>query len=172
MSKKIKILLIVLLSIVTLVISTFNFKVQAATTGTITFKASATSVKAGDVFTITVHIKSSDGINGMGANYKYNGDALELQSAKTVGEGWSSLSGDNEIAIIRADEQSVTEADVFVLTFKVKDNVSVGTKIEFNVTDIYLSTFNEDMDLNNQTVSLTVVKQEEKVDDYKNNTGF
>lgn len=111
--------------------------VQADTTATATLKTDKDKVKPGDTFTVTLSVACEDGINGIDTTYSYDTDKLELVSASVKDStNWSSLGADNQITVICNSTSKITTADIYVLTFKVKDSVATGTTANISTTDI------------------------------------
>lgn len=111
--------------------------VQAATTATATLKTNKDKVKPGDTFTVTLSVACEDGINGIDTTYSYDADKLELVSASVKDSvNWSSLGSDKQITVICNSTSKITTADVYVLTFKLKDTVATGTTASISTTDI------------------------------------
>lgn len=110
---------------------------QAATGATATLKVDKATVKPGETFTVTLSITCQDGINGVDTTYSYDKNKLELVSASVKDTAsWSSLGTDNQITVICNSTSKITDADVFVLTFKVKDGVVNGTTADISTTDL------------------------------------
>lgn len=111
--------------------------VQAATTATATLKTNKDKVKPGDTFTVTLSVACEDGINGIDTTYSYDTDKLELVSANVKDSAnWSSLGSDKQITVISNSTSKIKTADVYVLTFKLKDTVANGTTASISTTDI------------------------------------
>ena len=111
--------------------------VQAATTATATLSTNKEKVKPGDTFTVTLSVKCEDGINGIDTTYSYDTDKLELVSASLKDStNWSNLGSDNQVTVICNSTSKITTADIYVLTFKLKDSVTTGTTANISTTDI------------------------------------
>lgn len=109
--------------------------VQAATTATL--KTNKDKVKPGDTFTVTLSVACEDGINGIDTTYSYDTDKLELVSASVKDSAnWSSLGSDKKITVICNSTSKITTAELYVLTFKLKDTVATGTTVSISTTDI------------------------------------
>ena len=117
----------------------FSINIVNAATGSATISSSKTSVKPGDTFTVTLSAKSEEGINGIDTTYSYDEDKLELLSAKVANDNWSNLGKAGTIQVIIVDG-TIKADDIFVLTFKVKDNATVGTTAKVNTSEIKIDT--------------------------------
>ena len=130
MIKKI-IVSIVMLSVILFCVTNVN-----AANGSANLIASSTSVKPGDTFTVTLSVNCEDGINGIDTTYSYDEDKLELVNANVGGNNWASLGVNGTIQVICNSTSKITSDNVYVLTFKVKDNAEVGTTAKINTTEI------------------------------------
>ena len=131
MNKKIIILEIIIL----LILGLFgNITIYAQSETTATFEASTKEVKPGDSFTVKLKVKCEDGINGVSTKYSYDKEVLELVTKK-IGDGLADFSGDGEI-IVMSNSNTLTEADVYTLTFKVKENVEANKNIVISTDKI------------------------------------
>lgn len=115
--------------------------ISFAATGTVEFKPNTTEVKKGETFTVTLSATSEDGINGIDTKYTYDSEKLELVSENVADStNWSNIGASPDITIICNSTQSIKNANIYILTFKVRDNVSVGSTIKIKTTDILLDT--------------------------------
>lgn len=146
-------LLTAILSIMTIFVFGIALTVNAVS-ATVTLKVDKTEVNPGDTFTVTVSGSCEDGINGLSGSLSYDKNQLELVSAKVADDKWSNLGqnsdGDIEIAII-ANSDNVKTADVFKVTFKVKENIGIGTTIKVTPKDIILDSFATENSQHNDT---------------------
>ena len=127
-------------SIIAIFIILFAY-VSFAATGTVEFKSNTTEVKKGEIFTVTLSATSEEGINGIDTKYVYDSEKLELISENLVdSSNWSNIGTSPDITIICNSTQSIKNADIYILKFKVKDNVSLGSKIIIETTNIILDT--------------------------------
>lgn len=133
-----------------------------AATGTVEFKPSTSQVKKGDTFTVTLSAQSDDGINGVDTKYTYNSEELELVSGNLADSTkWTSLGSGQDITVISNSEQSVKNANLYVLTFKVKDNVSVGDVLKVETNEILLDTDaqeNSEVNIGAKKAEVTVIE--------------
>ena len=118
----------------------FSSNVYAAT-GTVNFVPSTNQVKKGDTFTVTLSASSEDGINGVETKYTYNSEKLEFVSGNVVNtSNWLSMGTAPEITIICNSQEKIKNADLYTLTFKVKDSANVGDTIKVETNEILLDT--------------------------------
>lgn len=134
---KIKIITAIIIAILITLLASISF----AASGTVEFKPSTTEVKKGETFTVTLSATSEDGINGIDTKYTYDSEKLELVNEKVAdSSNWSNMGTSPDITIICSSTQSIKNADIYILTFKVKDNVSSGSTIKIETTKILLDT--------------------------------
>ena len=117
--------------ITTIIIATcmilFGLNIVNAATENVSLNVSSKSVKPGGTFTVTLSAKCDDGINGIDTTYSYDEDKLELVSAKVADDNWVNLGEDDAIQVICNTTSKITDSDIYILTFKVKDNAKTGT---------------------------------------------
>ena len=126
----------IILSIVMLSVILFGMTNVNAANGSANLIASSTSVKAGETFTVTLSVNCEDGVNGVDTTYSYDEDKLELVSANVAGNNWANLGVNGTIQVICNSTSKITSDNVYVLTFKVKDNAQVGSTAKISTTDI------------------------------------
>ena len=126
-----------IVTIITASIMLFSMSIVNAASGSTSFNTSATEVKQGETFTVTLSAKCEEGINGLETSYTYDESKLELISAKVANNNWSNLGEGNKIAIV--SNTTIKEDNIYVLTFKARDNAEVGTtaKISTSVIKVY-----------------------------------
>lgn len=155
---KLKIIISSIIAMFVIVISSCVF----AATGTVDFKASTSKIKKGETFTVTLSARSEDGINGVDTKYTYNTEKLELVSAALDDSTkWASLGSGQDITIISNFEQSIKNANLYVLTFKVKDNVAVGDVLKVETNEILLDTDaqeNSEVNIGAKKAEVTVIE--------------
>ncbi len=117
------IVIIMLISCITIVNAT---EVSAKLT------PSATIVKKGETFTVTISAACSDGVSTFSTTIQYDKNVLELVN-KTVTDtnNWRTEAGrtENEINILTNKADKVTQDDLYIMTFKVKDTAQTGNTI-------------------------------------------
>ena len=114
--------------------------VSYAATGTVELKASTTEVKKGDTFTVTISATCEEGINAIKTKYSYDTDKLELVDEKLIDTSkWITMGTQPELIILSNSRDSIKSADLYVITFKVKDNVSAGDTVKVETEEIILS---------------------------------
>ena len=123
-------------SIIILSMLLLNINIVNAATGSASLNSSSTSVKPGDTFTVTLSAKCEEGINGIDTTYSYDEDKLELKSANVANDKWANLGETGTIQVISNSTSKITSDDIFVLTFKVKDNIAVGTTAKVSTSEI------------------------------------
>lgn len=130
--------LIIILTIMFLIILNASVS-NANTTYGITIDINPNQIKVGETFEVTLSVRCSDGINGIDTTYNYDTDMLELVSAELVDtKNWSSLGTDNQITVICNSTETITEADIYKLTFRVKEGVVAGDTATISTSEILL----------------------------------
>ncbi len=122
--------------IMTLNMILFSINIVNAATGNASLNASNTSVKPGETFTVTISAKCDDGINGIDTTYSYDTDKLELVSENVANNKWVSMGSNSAVQVICNTTSKITSDNIYVLTFKVKDNATTGTTAKVSTTDI------------------------------------
>ena len=139
----------------------FSSNVYAAT-GTVNFVPSTKQVKKGDTFTVTLSASSEDGINGVETKYTYDSNKLEFVSGNVVNSSnWISMGTAPEITIICNSQEKIKNADLYTLTFKVKDSVAVGETIKVETNEILLDTDaqeNSEVNIGAKKAEVTVIE--------------
>ncbi len=165
---KIKIITANIIAIFIIILASISF----AATGTVEFKSNTTEVKKGETFTVTLSATSKEGINGIDTKYTYDSEKLELVSENVAdSSNWSNIGAAPEITIICNSTQSIKNADIYILTFKVKDNVSVGSTIKIEMTDILLDTdaqTDSEVTIPSKKIEITVKDSSENNSNEKN----
>ena len=113
----------IIISIIVLCLVLSSISIVNASTGTVNLIANNKTVKPGETFTVTVSVSCVDGIN---TSYNYDQDKLEFVSAKVSNDNWANLGTNNSITVISNSTSKITSSDIYVLTFKVKDNATAG----------------------------------------------
>ena len=129
-------------SIIILSMLLLNISIVNAATVSASLNSSSTSVKPGDTFTVTLSAKCEDGINGIDTTYSYDEDKLELKSENVANDKWANLGETGTIQAITHSTSKITSDDIFVLTFKVKDNIAVGTTAKISTSEINIDVDN------------------------------
>ena len=122
--------------IMTLNMVLFSMNIVNAASGSASLNASNTSVKPGETFTITISAKSNDGINGIDTTYSYDTDKLELVSENVANNKWVSMGSNSAVQVICNTTSKVTSDNIYILTFKVKNNAAAGTTAKVSTSDI------------------------------------
>lgn len=152
----------VFISIIVVILALlFSSNVYAAT-GTVNFVPSMNQVKKGDTFTVTLSASSEDGINGVETKYIYDSNKLEFVSGNVVNSSnWISMGTAPEITVICNSQEKIKNADLYTLTFKVKDNANVGETIKVETNAILLDTDaqeNSEVNIGAKKVEITVIE--------------
>ena len=139
---------LLIIGIVIAIIITGITTVQAADT-TAQLTASATSVKPGDTFTVTLSAACDGGIALISGSEADDGFALNYDTSKLelVSKEAKRLIDLNEEATsgticLMGSSTSFTSGDVYVVTFKVKSDAADGN-IQVGVTPIKITDFND-----------------------------
>lgn len=133
-----------------------------ATSGTVSLKASITTVEPGGTFTVTISANCNDGVNGIDTTLSYDTDKLELVSGALANNNFANLSTGNQITVISNATTSIKSADLYTLTFKVKDGVASGSTATIKTGKISLDSDLRDQSsvtIGEQTVIVTVKKE-------------
>ena len=147
-----------------------------ADAGEITLVASNATVKPGETFTVTMHATASEGINGIygkeefdGIGFNYDNTKLELVSreAKTVTDA---NSGNDTIILIYLGLETITSEDVYVWTFKVKDNAAEG-ETQISTTEIIFTDLaNDTTEVGAKTATVQIKKENNENTNTNTNT--
>lgn len=128
---------IVIMLIIALIMS-FSTISLAASKATITIKASNANIKVGETFTVTLSASCEDGINGIDTKYSYDTTKLELVNAAVANSTWASLGNEESITVICNSTSKITNSDIYILTFKIKEEVEVGEELEIAISETML----------------------------------
>ncbi len=116
-----------------------GISVVNAADATVDLRTSSETVKPGDTFTVILSAKCEDGINGIDTKFSYDTDKLEFVKKEVANsDNWSNLGGDGDITVICNSTDSIKTADIYVLTFKVKDSVADGATATISTDSILL----------------------------------
>ena len=102
---------------------------NAALETTVTLLTDKSEVKAGETFTVTLKATCPDGINGVVTTYSYDEDKLEYVSENVVDSNYSFGGNKNakEIFVYCTSTDSIQSADVYAITFRVKEGVEANS---------------------------------------------
>ena len=107
-----------------------------ASAPTASLKVDNDTVNAGDTFIVTFSATCDDGINGVQAEIEYDSTKLELIELKSTDSSkWTNLGTGLKIEIIHADSSTEKAADIFTVSFKVKEGVE-NEKVTVSAKDI------------------------------------
>ncbi len=161
----------IIASIIVLIIILFSINIVNATSGSSSLNASSTSVKPKGTFKVTLSVKCEEGINGIDTSYSYDEDKLELVSAEVANDNWLNMGKKGVIQVICNTTSKITSNNIYVLTFKVKDNATVGTTAKVSTSEIKVDS---DVDASNFTdkaksVNINIVSENTGTSDNNNN---
>lgn len=136
--------IIILLIITGLLIIMSNLSVQAAS-ATAELKTDKEKVKPGESFTVTLTASSEQELNGITGKLSYDEEKLELQEVE-IAKDWIDMSGGDreKIELMYNSVNTVKTADVYKITFIVKEGASEQAKI--NVEELKISTMASEED--------------------------
>lgn len=158
MKKKIMIIGMMLLLILTNCITVYG-----ATTSSVTLQANKTEIKAGETFDVVVKVKSPDGINGIDTTYTYDTEKLELEKSAITDTNFVDLSGGVAGTItLMGNATTVTDTNIYTLTFKVKDGVATNSTATVTLGKTYLSTFaqsDSEHTIAEQSITIKVIEE-------------
>lgn len=159
---------LIIIGFAVLLILTNIITCYAATEISVTLHADKTEVKAGETFTVTLKATCPDGINGVVTTYSYEEDKLEYVSENVADSDNYAFGGNKEtkeIFVYCISTDSIQEADVYTLTFRVKEGVEPDSTATVSITETTLdSDAAEDSEhkISVQPINITVVSDEEK----------
>ena len=150
MRKKLKISAIIIMMII--LCFAMCGKVKAATSS-VDLKASVTTAKPGDSFTVILSAESDNGISTIGTTISYDENVLELTASGVADESKFANAGSGTVINVAVLSLEVLKSeDIYILTFKVKDDAVDGdTTISTSSILFYSDT---DMDSGGQGESL------------------
>jgi len=155
---------LMIIGVTILLILTSTIAIYANTGSTVTLQASETKIIAGQTFTVKVHAESPDKINGIDTTYSYDTEKLELVGKPVCDSNFASLGAEGEITLI-SNSTTVESADLYTLTFKVKEGVAVGSTATISLGEALLSTFAEtdsEHTIPTQKITITVIEIKEE----------
>lgn len=166
MKKQIKILMLVIALIMACTLT-----VNAAD-ATVILNPSKQQLVPGEEFTVTISGACEDGINGVMGTITYDKDKLQLVEAKVTDDNWYDNSGepDDEKIVMEISCNSrdkITTADIFKLTFKVKENAEIGTTAKVTASDIKLDSDlgqNSLNEIGTKEVEVSIVEKQSEQD--------
>ena len=147
--KKIITLLLTIIFIMTMIIT-----VEAAEENTI-LTASATEVKPGEEFTITITGTSTLKVTGISAGLSFDSSKLQLVE-KIAGTGFVDMSSENKIEFALTNTSAATtNAKICTLKFKVIETAEVNSKATINLSDLEMAVVTEDSIQQNISLDMT-----------------
>lgn len=165
---------------VLVVFSMFTFIATAANAVTLSVKADKTAVKVGDVITVDVSVSENSKLCAFTADLKYDRSVLEVVegSAKVYGIAPGEVINPAYVSGVRYTFASATNigddaAKMFTVQFKaIKDGTA---NITVSVEEAYAATADnseEEVDVNTNTVKVTVAADEEPTDPVEHNHSY
>ena len=135
-----------------------------ATTGTVNVTSSKTELSKGETFTITLSGKCDEGINGLEAVVGYDKNVLEVVEYGVIDSKWINLGQNTEagvgISIMCNSTNTITNADMYFVSFKVKDTTTAGTtKLTVSGITLYSDTLNTYSE-GTKEISITIKKDD------------
>jgi len=116
------------LTVIMMLVSCMSFANAAESSARLTTGTS--SVKPGETFTVTLSATCSDGINTVSTTIDYDENVLELvNGAVTDSSKWINLGENKDISIFSNSRDNITYADLYLMTFKVKETAQLGNTI-------------------------------------------
>ncbi len=151
---------IILLALVVILSMSLNVYAEGST-GDVTIKSTATTVKAGDTITATITAKWDKQIGSMVAMLNYDTTKLELKSKEThtsyVDMGTTNEDGTVEFSLLyNKSEDAPTECDLMILQFKVLNTVTVDEELKVSISEIQIEDFESDATYNKESSELTL----------------
>lgn len=149
---KLKMILVLILSVLVL----FAGNVYASTPN-VTMTLDKSEVNIGDTFEITISASAEDAIDGLSGKIEYDENALEKVSSELIdSDNWSDLDTfPNLVAIWKTMGTEKSSADIYKITFKVKDNAE-AQDIEIKLSDVVLSHTGGQENLEDITKTITI----------------
>ena len=149
---KLKMILVLILSVLVL----FAGNVYASTPN-VTIILDKSEVEIGDTFEVTISASAEDAIDGLSSKIEYDENVLEKVSSELIDSyNWSDLDTfPNLVATWKTIGTEKTSADIYKITFKVKDNVE-AQDIEIKLSDVILSHTGGQENLEDITKTITI----------------
>ena len=157
---------LMIIGIVILLILTNTMAVYATSETTVTLEANKTQVKVEEEFTVTIKATCPDGINGVVTKYTYDADKLEYVSEAVADSNYSfgGNKAEKEIFVYCTSTDSIQTANVYSLTFKVKNGIQVGSTAKVGITQTTLDSdaaTNSEHLIDAQEITVTVIEEEQ-----------
>ena len=116
------------LTVIIMLLSCISFVSAADVSARLTSGTSA--VKPGETFTVTLSATCSDGIDTVETAIQYDKDVLELvNGAVSDSSKWINFKENEIIEIFKNGRDNITYGDLYIMTFKVKDNAQLGNTV-------------------------------------------
>lgn len=159
MSKKIK---IILLAILLFVLGT---GVVNASTASATLTTEKQEVVPGETFTVTFSAESEQGINGIEVIMGYDENKLEFVKSEIIDTTkWTNLGENLTAQILHVSNETVTESEIFTITFKVKESATIDATAVIKADSIVIDSeaqTNAKKEIEAQEIEVKVVNVQE-----------
>ena len=144
------------LVLILLVLVLFAGNVYASTPN-VTITLDKSEVEIGDTFEVTISASAEDAIDGLSSKIEYDENILEKVSSELIdSDNWSDLDTfPNLVATWKTIGTEKTSADIYKITFKVKDNAE-AQDLEIKLSDVILSHTGGQENLEDITKTITV----------------
>ena len=142
--------------LLTLLLAISLLPCQAEAAGA-SFSGSGT-LRAGDTVKVTFSVSGSS-ILGIDATLEYDSSSLEMTgSSQLIGGSWKMQTSGSKFLLYDTEQTSPINgsASVFSVTFRVKSDVSAGSKVSASVTGITVSDGTSDISLGSASWSATI----------------
>lgn len=148
------------LVLILLVLVLFAENVYASTPN-VTIMLDKSELEIGDTFEVTISASAEDAIDGLSSKIEYNENILEKVSSELIdSNNWSDLDTfPNLVATWKTIGTEKTLADIYKITFKVKDNAE-AQDLEIKLSDVILSHTGGQENLEDITKTITIKAKE------------
>lgn len=117
--------LIFSIAIIMVIIACVNVVKAAEVSARLT--PSSTSVKPGEKFTVILSATNSDGLNTINTTIQYDKNILELDNGAVADNAkWLNLGTGANVSVFANSSENIKTADLYILTFKVKEGATEG----------------------------------------------
>lgn len=159
MSKKLRIILI---SILLFVLGTVAVNANEATA---LLTTNSQNVKPGETFSVAFSANCSEGINGVESKISYDEEILEFVELKVSDTTkWTNLGENLTAQILHVSNETVTESEIFTITFKVKESATIDATAVIKADSIVIDSeaqTNAKKEIEAQEIEVKVVNVQE-----------
>lgn len=162
---KLKMMLVLILSVLIMLAGNVY-----ASTEKVKITSSKSEVEVGNTFEITISASHEEAIDGLSSKVEYNKNVLEVVSSELIdNENWSDLDTfPNLVAVWKTIGSETSSADIYKVTFKVKDNIT-SQDTEIKLSDVILSHTNGQDNLEDIIKTIKIKTKENTTDNGNNN---